>query len=255
MFAEPIRLLIDGPASGAWNMAVDEVLLESASSGVATLRFYQWEEPTLSLGYFQSLADREGHTASRQCPIVRRTTGGGAIVHDRELTYSIALPRSDRATIRDSTGLYDLAHETLIGILAELGIPAVQYNTIALPCSSEEQARQTKPFLCFQRRACPDVICRGAKIAGSAQRRRRGALLQHGSVLLGRSAAAPELPGIVELAGTAISPDLLADRWLVALAARLGTAFRPGSLSNPERERAEVLASERFSANTHVFRR
>src|SRR5882724_9809402 len=96
---EHLRLIIDPPAHGAWNMAVDEALLESAAvDGIATLRLYQWSEPTLSLGYFQPAADRQTHPASRECPLVRRASGGGAILHDRELTYSLAIPeKSARA--------------------------------------------------------------------------------------------------------------------------------------------------------------
>jgi hypothetical protein len=88
-----IRLIIDPPQNGAWNMAVDEaLLLDAIEDGSATLRFYQWSEPTLSLGYFQRYADRNQHHASRNCAIVRRQSGGGAILHDRELTYSLVLP-------------------------------------------------------------------------------------------------------------------------------------------------------------------
>src|SRR4051812_39572627 len=90
-------LIIDAPADGAWNMALDEALLHAAESdGTATLRFYGWREPTLSLGYFQKHVDRALHSASENCTLVRRTSGGGAILHDRELTYSIALPKSHR---------------------------------------------------------------------------------------------------------------------------------------------------------------
>ena len=78
-------------------MAVDEaLLLDAAENGIATLRFYEWSEPTLSLGYFQRYDDRYSHAASRDCAIVRRQTGGGAILHDRELTYSLTLPASHR---------------------------------------------------------------------------------------------------------------------------------------------------------------
>ena len=74
-------------------MAVDEVLLEAAAAdGQCTLRFYRWEEPTLSLGYFQTYADRWQHEPSRDAAVVRRTSGGGAILHDAELTYSFAVP-------------------------------------------------------------------------------------------------------------------------------------------------------------------
>src|SRR5687767_6703039 len=92
------RLIIDPPAEGSWNMAVDEALLESAAdSGEITLRFYEWSRATLSLGYFQSHAERSGHTASLACPMVRRSTGGGAIVHDQELTYSLVVPMDGRS--------------------------------------------------------------------------------------------------------------------------------------------------------------
>src|SRR5262245_3748574 len=112
-----LRLLIDPPASGAWNMAVDEALLETAATeGLPTLRFYEWERPTLSLGYFQSAADRVHHAASRECPVVRRASGGGAIVHDRELTYSIAVPQANPRSAA-AAELYDSFHETLVQAL------------------------------------------------------------------------------------------------------------------------------------------
>ena len=91
------RLLIDAPERGVWNMAIDEALLESAadeSCDLVTLRFYRWSEPTLSLGYFQSYEDRNSHEASRSLPVVRRSSGGGALVHDHEWTYSLAISRS-----------------------------------------------------------------------------------------------------------------------------------------------------------------
>src|SRR5256885_6128451 len=91
------RLLLDKPASGAWNMAVDEVLLDAVAAGEAppTIRFYEWAPPCLSLGYFQpfDVVDVDGCRALG-VEVVRRPTGGRAILHDRELTYSVALPAS-----------------------------------------------------------------------------------------------------------------------------------------------------------------
>ena len=88
------RLLRHEPAAGAWNMAVDEVLLDRVQEHAAPcLLIYGWIEPTLSLGYFQTYSDRRQHAASRHCAAVRRLTGGGAILHDNEITYSIVLPR------------------------------------------------------------------------------------------------------------------------------------------------------------------
>ncbi len=118
------RLIVDPPAEGAWNMAVDEALLLAAErDGAAWLRFYTWREPTLSLGYFQNHADRQLHAASANCKLVRRASGGGAILHDRELTYSIALP-SKHPLARRAELLYDAAHRSLIETLSQWGIDA-----------------------------------------------------------------------------------------------------------------------------------
>ncbi len=113
-------LIVDSPADGVWNMAVDEALLDAATvDGIATLRFYSWREPTLSLGYFQAHAERKLHAASLACPLVRRASGGGAILHDDELTYSIVLPQSHPAAARPDR-LYQAFHQTLIDTLSDL---------------------------------------------------------------------------------------------------------------------------------------
>ena len=178
------RLLRHAPAPGAWNMAVDEVLLERA---VACLRFYRWSEPTLSLGYFQAYADRREHPPSLPCAAVRRLTGGGAILHDFELTYSIVLPGTHPlAAHRDE--LYRAVHGSLIEALGQLGIAA----RLCQPAHKIEAVRE--PFLCFQRRSPGDVLIGQTKICGSAQRRRYGAVLQHGSLIWQTSAAAPNCP-------------------------------------------------------------
>jgi len=121
-----IVLLLDPPAAGAWNMAVDEALLEAAAEGQGTLRFYRWSEPTLSLGYFQQYADRRQHEPSRQCAVVRRPSGGGAILHDIELTYSLAVP-SRHPLALDRLGFYQAVHTALIAVLAEWGIEATMF--------------------------------------------------------------------------------------------------------------------------------
>ena len=87
------RLISLATAGAAENMAIDQSILDSVSrTGIPVLRFYQWAEPTLSLGYFQGLSARAAHVQSNSIGCVRRTTGGGAIVHDQELTYSITIP-------------------------------------------------------------------------------------------------------------------------------------------------------------------
>lgn len=248
----PLKLLVDPPAAGAWNMGVDEMLMErAAEAGTATLRFYQWSPATLSLGYFQNAADRVLHEASRACPIVRRSSGGGAIVHDRELTYSICLPTS-HPLAADAETLYRNVHGALLQALAEFGVAARLNETATVPLEGE-------PFLCFRRRAVGDVLLDRYKICGSAQRRRRGAILQHGSVLLAQSPAAPELPGIAESAGahSAAAPTAaqLAEAWSAIWRATLSPLEPYGELSADDRKLAEVHAREKYAADAWTNRR
>lgn len=244
------RLICDAPGSGAWNMALDEALLDSALHGdTVTLRFYRWSEPTLSLGYFQPLAGRDSHARSRECPVVRRTTGGGAILHDQELTYSLAVPASSPLA-KHSTALYGFAHDSLIEALASWGIRAEKVRAgKSDTCGRSPGDRQSspEPFLCFQRRACGDVVMGEYKVCGSAQRRSHGAILQHGSVLLGTSAAAPELPGIRDLANTTIHENELLAAWLPRLAQRLNLRPIPGDWTPAELHAARSLTTARYT--------
>jgi lipoate-protein ligase A len=236
------RLIFDEPAGGAWNMALDEALWESAGGAGqgGCMRFYAWNEPTLSLGYFQNRADCGQHAASLGCPLVRRPTGGGAIVHDVELTYSFTIPLGPHVH-GGSAGFYEVWHGTLIEELAGRGVAARKCQAAPKRPSDEE------PFLCFQRRAEGDVLMGGSKIAGSAQRRHRRALLQHGSVLLQRSACAPELEGIAELASVVLDPKELAGCWAQRVAARLGWTLRTGRPSDREIEAAERIRLSRYA--------
>jgi lipoate-protein ligase A len=253
------RLIVETPAPGDWNMAVDEVLLESAAVGEPVLRFYRWSTATLSLGYFQRVTDREPHASSRGCPLVRRATGGGAIVHDRELTYSFAARDTGMGWHQR---LYDAFHETLIELLRDEGIVAESHcgatsSLVRIGGAVDDiQGRgDAEPFLCFLRRAEGDVVLQGAKICGSAQRRNRGTILQHGSVLLATSPQAPELPGIEELTGKKLDPLELAAKWQGRLAARLGLAWRERPISSVERERATSVQLEKFGAEAWTDRR
>jgi lipoate-protein ligase A len=249
-----LRVLVDPPGGGAWNMAVDEALLESAAErGVATLRFYQWNEPTLSLGYFQHASEREQHSASRNCPLVRRASGGGAIVHDRELTYSIALPMHD---VRNhaANDLYGDCHETLVGALAVFEVKATMFQTPAGTCAASEKS-QPQPFLCFLRRTCGDIMSGEHKIVGSAQRRRRGGVLQHGSILLDASPCAPELPGIAQLSARHLTPEELASAWGPELAQQLGLQPAQQGMTQHEHLAATQLLHLRFAHADFTGRR
>jgi len=240
------RLILDPPAPGAWNMAVDEALWESSgSTGRCCFRLYRWAEPTLSLGYFQTYDDRQQHLPSRSCAVVRRISGGGAIVHDAELTYSVVVPiRYPAATRRQQ--LYEAVHGTIVEVLAGLGIDA------SIQPARDSPRRAAQPFLCFQRRAPGDVLVGAVKVAGSAQRRNQLAVLQHGSLLLARSQAAPELPGLKEVAGRLMAPDQLIAAWLARLSERLGLRWVEGGLSHNERHRASQLVAQKHATRRWI---
>ncbi len=247
-------LVIDSPAEGAWNMALDEALLLSAEQeGIAWLRFYTWQEPTLSLGYFQSHSDRQLHSPSANCKLVRRASGGGAILHDRELTYSIALPAS-HALARHPQLLYDAAHQTLIETLDECGIKTALHPGESPKIHSERPPPQ--PFLCFQRRSPGDVILGEHKIAGSAQRRHRGAVLQHGSVIWSKSMLAPELFGIFDLTKKPAQKEgEIRGAWQIRLAERLNFQLENTSVSHNVLTIARTIQSEKFGSEAWTLRR
>jgi len=180
-------------------MAIDESLLNEALTGTASLRFYQWLEPTVSLGHFQVSQGLDVPDRFSQLPRVRRLSGGGAILHDRELTYSCAFP-AHHPLSRDPGQIYDRVHQVIINVLSQLGVVSQMRGDAAFSDHS---------FLCFSRGDARDIVIGANKIVGSAQRRRQGAILQHGSILLARSTSAPEFPGIKELAGVDLRPETL----------------------------------------------
>jgi lipoate-protein ligase A len=254
-----LRLIVDPPLSGAWNMAADEVLLdEAADDGPATLRFYRWSEPTLSLGYFQTFADRDQHAASRNCVVVRRQSGGGAILHDRELTYSVTLPGNHPLTL-EAGELYRGVHEAIIAVLQPL--LTARDGAILSICEQVHTDRGKEPFLCFQRRATGDVLLAsrkredGVKIVGSAQRRRRGAVLQHGSILLEASPAAPELPGLRDRTNLTLSAGNLAESLAWPIASLLGMSLAKADSEIVRSSRAEELVTTKYGSPTWTKRR
>jgi lipoate-protein ligase A len=245
-----IRLIYHPPASGAWNMAVDEALLEMTcqTGQIGWLRFYRWEQPTLSLGYFQQHTDRQQHSPSLCCPLVRRSTGGGAIIHAEELTYSLCVPLASHLDQR-SQGLYQAVHETFIDELASRGIPARICGT------TERTPVDKEPFLCFLRRSDFDILLGGHKVVGSAQRRRRLGLLQHGSVLVRSTSESPELVGIEDISGDRMDLWELAERWSQRIAARLQLRLDPAELGDDVVQLARHWSSKRFARRDWVCRR
>ncbi len=230
----------DGPA----NMALDEAMLEaSARDEAAYLRFYGWTVPTLSLGYFQRIAEVRAESRWRGVPIVRRPTGGGAIWHHLELTYAIAVPPGSPLT-RPNTALYRAVHAAIAECLDEVGVPASRRGGEA---PTHETGRE-RPILCFTGGDPEDIVSGGHKLVGSAQRRRDGAILQHGSILLARSPGVPELLGVCDVADVPGSPEY----WRGRLEDRVPEAMALPPMDvgwpDPLRERALELERLRYRA-------
>lgn len=187
-----VHVILDEPQSGVWNMAVDEALLEaSLHNGTTFLRLYRWSEATVSLGYFQRPEEQQHDPRLANLPSVRRLSGGGAILHHHELTYSCCLPPS-HALAKEPSQLYERIHAAFRVWISEQGIEIARRGP--------NSRGNDEPFLCFLREAAPDLVVRGHKVLGSAQRRRRGAVLQHGSLLLRASEHTPEILGLGDLA-------------------------------------------------------
>ena len=223
---------------------MDQAILESVDSiGKPTLRFYSWEPATLSLGYFQSLESRGLHAASYDSPVVRRASGGGAIMHDQEITYSVVLPSRDRWSNRNSK-LYRTVHDGIIELFKSFKISLKAYAK-----DDDPPAESPDDFLCFNRRTDGDLILDGYKVVGSAQRRGKNALLQHGSILFEKSKFAPELPGIFDLSEVQISRDHLLESLSREICKCLGFVPENGKYSSDELELSQQIEKNRFSNN------
>ena len=256
----------DPPTDGPTNMAADELLADEAQRrGDCCLRLYGWTPTAVSLGGFQRGADAEAEPAIAGVPVVRRPSGGGAIVHGSDLTYAAAVPRV-HPWGGGPQAFYDAVHEALCAALAGFGVEASPWRPPATPPPAP--GRDEGPFFCFDRRASGDVVVgaaaspdgRGHKVLGSAQRRLAATVLQHGSLLLARNqdvSGAASHPGLAELAPGGLAPTAvpaLAERWLGLIAEGLGMrlVWEPGRFH----ERPGVAErATRFADARWTFRR
>lgn len=214
-------------------MARDEALL--ATRCEPTLRFYRWAQPTVSLGYFQAASELPlEELRARGYTIVRRDTGGKAILHDRELTYSLCAPETGALAGGPATAMRAI-HEALATELSRQAATTVQLRETAAM-----QSDRVGSAWCFEDSSPLDLALDARKLVGSAARRRNGWVLFHGSLIL---AAPAETPGIGALER---EPDL--DRLASALGQALGYAFTPGIWHDEERDAAQSVAARHAQA-------
>jgi lipoate-protein ligase A len=232
-----VRLLPYLVADGAWNMAADDALLDSAAAGVASLRFYGWRGPTLTLGYFQPSAPARAFPGLAELPWLRRPSGGAALVHHHKLTYALALP-AGRDWQPGGASWIGRMHGCVRSALARLGVASAL-------C---ERERKLGEVLCFLHHTPGDLLVGERKVAGSAQRKRRGAQMQHGGVLLAQSAHTPSLPGVAELAGVALAAEELAGLALDALRRETGWRIEPGAWTSEEEASLPARVAARYAS-------
>ncbi len=172
------RLIYDNPAFGGWNMAVDEAIMESVGAGQSppTLRIYAWDPACLSLGYGQRFTDVDVIRLNQLgLDIVRRPTGGRAILHTDELTYSLSLAADDELAAGTVVESYQRISLALLAGLSDLG---------ATPRADQRAERVESGPVCFETPSHYEITVEGRKLVGSAQMRRKNAILQHGSLPL-----------------------------------------------------------------------
>jgi lipoyl(octanoyl) transferase len=247
------RLLQDGPGEAADNMSVDESLLLYAADLGPALRLYEWREPSVSLGFRQVAPDWLARCDALGVPVVRRVSGGGAVLHAGDLTYSVAAPLDTPGLPGDLRGSYEWIRTRLVEGLVRAGLAAG---------ASRARAGADRLELCFAGATGFEIELEGGKLVGSAQRRTRRGFLQHGSIrvsddsalyraLTGDSPARPRLPGL--------PPAALREALVASFRAALGGALELASLSTAEhacaRERSAARRQSRLLAPALAFRR
>jgi lipoate-protein ligase A len=260
------RFLKSPPAHGAWNMAVDEAILQAVGKGevLPTLRVYSWEPPCLSLGYAQPFADVDlDRLRSFGWEVVRRPTGGKAILHTDELTYSVIGPTDDPRLAGSVLESYRNLAQALLDGLHLLGIPAQANEN---PQASAE--RQAAGPVCFEVPSNYEITVGGKKLIGSAQARRKEGVLQHGSLPLvgdlGRIVQALSYPDedsrqhaaqriyqrattLEAILGFALPWQKASEAFFSAFEDALNLDFVQGDLLPNEIQRAEQLVDEKYA--------
>jgi len=251
------------PLAGSINMAVDEHLFDlAASSGRTFLRFYQWLRPTASLGYGQDAAKVVDAAFCRAhgIDIVRRMTGGKLVLHDREVTYSVASADVSIFTdnLRDS---YRLISQALLKGLERMGLAARLAET-----SPPAYVKGTMP--CFAFPARDEIEIGGRKIVGSAQKRTGALFLQHGSIILEKDEALlaavarpgerPEGLGMTSLSealGRPVDFDAAVGPLVQGFADRFRVVFERFALTPADVEAVRLLQAAKYAADSWTFRK
>lgn len=267
------RFIQSGACSPAENMAMDEAILNAHSEGKVppTLRFYRWDPATLSIGYFQKAEEEVDFQAVKQHEVgfVRRPTGGRAVLHDQELTYSMIVSENYPGMPKGVTEAYRVLSEGLL-----LGFRNLELDAKMVNLSSEEDKGKyaaAGSAACFDSPSWYELVVEGRKVAGSAQTRQKGVVLQHGSILLDldidllfnllnfpnerikerlrqafskKAVAINDLRRLVNRAPVSIS--LVEDAFQQGISEGMNISLEPSELTDYEQRETERLITEKY---------
>lgn len=269
---ETWRLILNSPHGGAWNMAVDEALLESISAldQPPTLRLYDWQPYTLSLGQAQPSGDVDHNSLkSHGWDLVRRPTGGRAILHADELTYSVTAPIENPILRGNVIESYRKISTALIEALRLVGLCADSKP------KNNEEAHLSKDPVCFQFPSDYEITYLGKKVVGSAQARKKGGILQHGSIPLhgditriievlnypnevakgsARTHLIDRASSIEDSLGKRVSWDEMANAMIKGYEEILDIALIPSNLTKKELDSAYRIYCEKYNDSNWTFR-
>ena len=275
---EKWRYIVTEAMSPAMNMAVDEAILQLHAEGKVppTVRFYTWNPATLSIGYFQKAAKEINleEVERRGLGFVRRATGGRAVLHDQELTYSVIVSEDHPRMPSSVTEAYKVISMGLLHGFQNLGLQAEMVSL----ASEEEKEKYSSPgsSACFDSPSWYELVVEGKKVAGSAQTRQKGVILQHGSILLDMDVELlfsllnfsservkqrmmdsfrQKAVTINEVSSRPIGLQEAIDAFGRGFASGLDVELVPSELTDEEKQLAEELAQTRYATQEWNLRR
>ncbi|GAK06516.1 biotin/lipoate A/B protein ligase family protein [Geomicrobium sp. JCM 19038] len=278
MQKETWLFLESGACSPSYNMALDEKLLQWHSEGKIppVIRFYEWNPASLSLGYFQKIHKEINITAveEHELGIVRRPTGGRAVLHDKELTYSVIVNEDHPKMPETVTEAYRVISEGLLEGFRQLGLEA----NLSIPKTKEDTDALKNPTsaVCFDAPSWYELVVEGKKIAGSAQTRQKGVILQHGAIVLAfdvdqlfsvfkfkddrmreqmQKRFLQKAVSIQDLTSTDVTIPQLREAFKVGFEQGLDVHLEPMTLTEEQKQEVESLAIERYQSDDWTYRR
>ncbi|MGM0828312.1 MAG: lipoate--protein ligase family protein [Bacillota bacterium] len=278
MKKETWRFIDSGNCSPSYNMALDEALLDWHSEGKIppTIRFYGWDPATLSIGYFQKVEKEINLDAVKEHGLgfVRRPTGGRGVLHEHELTYSVIVSEEHPEMPKTVTEAYRVISEGILKGFQGLGLEA--YFAVPKTAEEREGLKNPRSAVCFDAPSWYELVVEGRKVAGSAQTRQKGVILQHGSILLDldedklfslfnypsdrvkermQRAFKSKAVAMNEISSETVTMDMAKEAFKKGFEEGLNIHLEPYELSKEETQYVVDLAGTRYESDDWNFKR